>query len=90
MNRVNSSEFPDTIYSVIFDKNYGIQFTPVANGSIYNDANAECERAAKMVLEGLCIDDEILYFMNVAAASNLWVQNNREYCFSIGNHSFYK
>ena len=47
MNRVNSSEFPDTIYSVIFDKNYGIQFTPVANGSIYNDANAECERAAR-------------------------------------------
>lgn len=90
MNRVYSSEFPNTIYSVIFDKNYGIQFTPVANGSIYNDANAECERAAKMVLEGLCIDDEILYFMNVAAASNLWVQNNREYCFSIGNHSFYK
>lgn len=90
MNRVNSSEFPNTIYSVIFDRKYGIQFTPVANGSIYNSANAECERAAKMVLEGTSVDDEALYFMNAAAASNLWVKNNREYRFSIGSHSFYK
>lgn len=90
MNRVNSSEFPNTIYSVIFDRKYGVQFTPVANGSIYNSANAECERAAKMVLEGTSVDHEILYFMNASAASNLWVKNNREYCFSIGKHSFYK
>jgi len=90
MNRVNSPEFPNTIYSVIFDRKYGVQFTPVANGSIYNRANEECERAAKMVLEGTSVDDEVLYFMNAAAASNLWVKNNREYRFSIGKHSFYK
>lgn len=90
MNRVNSSEFPNTIYSVIFDRKYGVQFTPVANGSIYNNANKECERAAKMVLEGYTVDESALYFMNAAAASNLWVKNNREYCFSIGKHSFYK
>lgn len=90
MNRVNSPEFPDTIYSVIFDREYGVQFTPVANGSVYNNANAECERAAKMVLEGTTVSEDALYFMNVAAASNLWVQNNREYLFTIGNHSFYR
>ena len=44
MNRVKSPEFPDTIYSVIFDRKYGVQFTPVANGSVYNNANEECER----------------------------------------------
>ena len=90
MNRVDSPEFPNTIYSVIFDRKYGVQFTPVANGSIYNSANAECERAAKMVLEGTSVDNEVLYFMNAAAASNLWVKNNREYRFSIGSHSFYQ
>lgn len=68
MNRVDSPEFPNTIYSVIFDRKYGVQFTPVANGSIYNSANAECERAAKMVLEGTSVDNEVLYFMNAAAA----------------------
>ena len=90
MNRVKSPEFPDTIYSVIFDRKYGVQFTPVANGSVYNNANEECERAAKMVLEGATVSEEALYFMNVAAASNLWVQNNREYLFTIGKHSFYR
>ena len=90
MNRVRSTEFPNTIYSVIFDRKFGIQFTPVANGSIYNSANAECRRAAMMVLEGTYVDNEALYFMNAAAASNLWVKNNRQYLFSIGKHSFYR
>ncbi|MBR6259800.1 MAG: cell wall hydrolase, partial [Oscillospiraceae bacterium] len=35
MNRVFSSEFPDTVYDVIFDRKCGVQFTPTVNGSIY-------------------------------------------------------
>ena len=35
LNRVRSSAFPNTIYGVIFDKRYGIQFAPVSNGTIY-------------------------------------------------------
>ena len=89
MNRVESYQFPNTIYSVIFDRKYGIQFTPVASGTIYNNANAECIRAAKMVLEGTSVNDGVLYFVNPAIATNSWVQKNRKFAFVIGNHHFY-
>ncbi len=90
LNRVESPAFPDTIYSVIFDREYGVQFTPVANGSIYNDADEECIRAAKMVLEGVSVSDDALYFMNAATADSRWIEENCEYLFTIGNHSFYQ
>ena len=89
MNRVESYQFPNTIYGVIFDKKYGIQFTPVATGTIYNNANAECIRAAKMVLEGTSVNDGVLYFVNPRIATNSWVQKNRTFAFVIGNHYFY-
>jgi len=89
MNRVESNLFPNTIYSVIFDRKYGIQFTPIATGAIYNNANAECIRAAKMVLEGTSVNDGVLYFVNPAIATNSWVQKNRRFAFVIGNHHFY-
>lgn len=89
MNRVESYQFPNTIYSVIFDRKYGIQFTPIATGAIYNNANAECIRAAKMVLEGTSVNDGVLYFVNPRIATNSWVQKNRKFAFVIGNHHFY-
>ena len=89
MNRMESYQFPNTIYGVIFDRKYGIQFTPVATGAIYNNANAECIRAAKMVLEGTSVNDGVLYFVNPKIATNSWVQKNRKFAFVIGNHHFY-
>ncbi len=90
MNRVRSPLYPNTIYSVIFDQKYGTQFTPVANGTIYNDPTADCVRAAKMVLEGTSLSSEILFFMNPRIATSNWISKNREFAFSIGNHDFYK
>ncbi len=89
MNRTESNLFPNTIYGVIFDKKYGVQFTPVATGTIYNNADAECIRAAKMVLEGTTLNDDVLYFVNPKIATNSWVQKNRRFAFAIGNHYFY-
>lgn len=89
LNRVEDKAFPNTIYGVIFDKKYGVQFTPTANGRIYNNANDECRRAAKMVLEGASVSDEILYFINRSIATSFWVHNNRPFAFQIGEHSFY-
>ena len=89
MNRVDSKLFPNTIYSVIFDKKYGVQFTPAATGAIYNNANAECIRAAKMVLEGTSVNDGVLYFMSPKIATNSWISKNRTFAFAIGNHYFY-
>ena len=90
LNRVESAQFPNTIYGVIFDTKYGVQFTPIANGRIYNNANDECRRVAKMVLEGTTVSDDILYFINRSIATSLWVHNNRPFAFQIGEHSFYR
>jgi N-acetylmuramoyl-L-alanine amidase len=89
MNRMRSPQFPNTIYSVIFDRKYGTQFTPVATGAIYNIPTDECVRAAKMVLEGTSVSQSVLYFMNPRIATSSWISKNREYAFSIGNHAFY-
>ena len=89
LNRVRSSQFPNTIYGVIFDKKYGVQFTPVANGTIYQEPTAESIIAAKICLEGYTLSNEVLYFFNPKYSTASWVQNNREFAFNIGNHAFY-
>ena len=90
LNRVKSEQFPNTIYSVIFDKKYGVQFSPVSNGTIYNTPTEESIIAAKICLEGYTLSDKILYFVNPKAAPNSWMANNRPYAFTIGNHSFFE
>ena len=89
LNRVNSSEFPNTIYGVIFDRKYGIQFSPVANGTIYNDATWESTVAAKICLEGYSVSNKILYFVNPKVSPNSWISRNEEFFVQIGNHAFY-
>lgn len=89
LNRARSASFPNTIYSVIFDKKNGVQFSPVSNGTIYNDATAESVIAAKMCLEGYTVSSGVLYFVNPKAAPNSWAAKNRPYFAQIGNHAFY-
>ncbi len=89
LNRVRSSAFPNTIYSVIFDKKYGVQFTPTANGTIYATPTAESIIAAKICLEGYSVSTGILYFVNSAKSPNSWASKNRPYFGKIGNHAFY-
>ncbi len=90
LNRVRSKQFPNTIYGVIFDRKYGVQFAPVSNGTIYKNADAESIIAAKMCYEGYSLSSEILYFLNPSASSSNWIANNRQYAFTIKNHYFYK
>ena len=89
LNRVRSALFPDTIYEVIFDRAYGVQFTPTANGTIYCVPDEEAIIAAKLCLEGYTLSDGILYFLNPALSSNFWVPNNRDYVMTIAGHDFY-
>ncbi len=89
LNRVESSQFPNTIYDVIFDKKYGVQFSPVASGTIYNTPSASAIAAAKICLEGYSVNNDVLYFMNPDLATNNWISNNRKFAFRIGRHSFY-
>jgi len=89
MNRVDSPDYPDTIYSVIFDNQYGVQFTPAATGAVWCDPGEESILAAKIVLDGYRTDHDILYFMNEAIATSTWISENCDYAFTIADHSFW-
>ena len=88
-NRVKSGEFPDTVVGVIFDSANGVQFSPVANGSINNTPSADSVLAAKLTLEGVGVAGDALYFLNQALAESFWIVNNCTYVMSVGGHDFY-
>ena len=89
MNRVRSKDFPNTIWGVIFDRKYGVQFSPIANGTIYNDPAFTSILAAKICLEGFSLSDDALYFLAPKYASSSWISKNKNYEFTIENHEFY-
>lgn len=89
LNRVADPQYPSTVKGVVFDTKYGVQFTPAANGTIYNTPSDESVLAAKACLDGFTRSDRILYFLNPRTAESNWIVNNRKYMFTIGNHDFY-
>ncbi len=90
LNRVESDEYPDTVYEVIFDKKNGVQFTPVMNGTINNEATEESKMAAKICLENYRLSKEnILFFLNPEISTSTWVPDNRDFVMTIGRHDFY-
>jgi len=90
MNRVRNSEYPNSIYEVIFDTKNGVQFTPVANGTINNAPTEESVLAAKICLENYSLTDrDILFFLNPQISTSTWVPDNRDFIMTIGRHDFY-
>lgn len=90
LNRVASKDYPNTIYGVIFDKNYGVQFSPVSNGSIYNTPSKEAVQAARDCLNGTTVvSSDCIYFLNPDKATSFWIVNNCTYLKTIGSHDFY-
>ena len=90
LNRVASAGFPDTIHDVIFDRKWGVQFTPVANGTVYNEPTQESVLAAKLVLDGARAAGDSLYFLAPDLTDNHWTMENRTYVTTIGCHWFYR
>ena len=87
MNRVAHKKFPNTIYDVIF---HGNQFSPAVSGSVYNDPTDLAVIAAKIVLEGECVSDKILYFHSIKKTDErYWDFENTETELVIGRHYFY-
>ena len=86
MNRVRCSGFPDTIYDVIFDRNGGVQFEPVLNGTVYNSPTEECYIAAKLAMDGAAPVGECLFFSSVW---DCWAAETRPYYMTIGRHYFF-
>lgn len=89
LNRVGSKDFPDTIYGVIFDRKNGVQFTPVADGAIYNNPHNMCIYAADRALRGENVIGDALFFCNPKTSTNSWIMNNRVLLSKIGKHNFY-
>lgn len=89
MNRVASPDYPNSIYGVIFDRNGGVQFTPVANGTVYDQPTNRAVIAAKLVLDGANTAGGCMYFLNEEISTSFWIIENCSYVMTIGNHSFY-
>ena len=87
LNRVWSDDFPGTIKDVVFQEG---QFTPVEDGGRYwtTEPDAECCEAYKMVLHGWDKSEGALYFCADRCSS--WMEENTEYLYTVGNHSFYR
>lgn len=90
LNRVKSRDYPSTIYGVIFDRKYGVQFSPVLDGTIYNAPSYDSVLAAKICLEGFDLSEGALFFLRPELSTSSWIPNNRRYLFSVGKHDFYK
>jgi len=86
LNRVASADFPDTLYSVIFQPG---QFEPVENGTIYQDPYHLSVTAAKLCLEGTQVIGDCLYFFAPDLSPGTWIVENRTYYTTIGCHRFY-
>ena len=89
LNRVAHPDFPDTIYDVIFDDAYAVQFEPVENGAVYLDPAPSSVLAARMVLRGTRVAGDCLYFYNPALSEDTWIAGNRTYYTTIGSHRFF-
>ncbi len=89
LNRVASSEYPNTVYDVIFDRKNGVQFTPVINGAIYCTPSETSRTAAEQALKGVNTAGGALFFFNPSLTQGSWIAGNRTYFTTIGCHVFY-
>jgi spore germination cell wall hydrolase CwlJ-like protein len=85
INRVDSSQFPDTIKEVIYQKG---QFQPVSNGEINKPADDESIKAVEAALSTMTnAANGSLFFYNPDIATSRWL-DSRVTAVIIGQHVF--
>ncbi|WEK56129.1 MAG: spore cortex-lytic enzyme [Candidatus Cohnella colombiensis] len=84
INRVKSSEFPNTATGVIFQPG---AFTAVADGQIWLTPNESAMKAVKDAVSGLDPSDGCLYYFNPETATSKWIWTRPQYK-TIGKHIF--
>ncbi|MEW9669118.1 stalk domain-containing protein [Ammoniphilus sp. 3BR4] len=85
LNRTNSTDFPKTIKSVIFEE---AQFTPVATKRIFSMTPKDGTiRAVREAMEGADPTLGALYFFNPGKTDNRFL-HSRSVTMTIGNHRF--
>lgn len=85
LNRVRSSDFPNTVRQVIYQ---GGQFTPVTNGHIHLNPNQTAYDAVEDAIYGLDPSQGALFFYNPEKAKTLWWLETRQKTVKIGEHVF--
>ena len=88
LNRVKSSQFPNTIAGVIYQAG---AFTAVADGQInvLIDEGSTVYKAARDAMNGWDPTGGCIYYFNPATATNKWIWS-RPHVKTIGKHRFCK
>jgi N-acetylmuramoyl-L-alanine amidase len=86
LNRVESSNFPNTVSGVIFEPG---AFTAVADGQIWLTPNATSKKAVLDAINGWDPTGSALYYFNPATATSSWIWG-RPQIKKIGKHIFCK
>jgi N-acetylmuramoyl-L-alanine amidase len=90
LNRVSSSDFPNTVNGVIYERSNGYYaFTPVQNGTINRTADAASKKAVNEALAFRGQGNGSLFFYNPKTAVSKWIYS-RPVTVTIGNHRFAK
>ena len=86
MNRVKSSQFPNTIPGVIYQKG---AFDAVTDGQINMTPDSNAKKAAQDAINGWDPSYGAIYYFNPATATNKWIWS-RPVTVTIGKHRFCK
>ena len=84
LNRVRSSQFPNTISGVVYQKH---AFTAVTDGQINLTPNETAMRAARDAINGWDPTGGAIYYYNPAVATSAWIFD-RQTVTVIGKHVF--
>lgn len=84
LNRVESSQFPNTISGVIYQP---YAFTCVSDGQINLTPDATAKNAAQDALNGWDPTNGCLYYYNPSTATSSWIWS-KTIMLSIGSHNF--
>ncbi len=84
MNRIRSSQFPNTVSGVVYQKH---AFTAVSDGQINLTPNETAMRAARDAINGWDPTGGALYYYNPAVATSAWIFD-RQTVTVIGKHVF--
>jgi len=89
LNRIESDHFPGTIFDVIFDRQYTIQFEPIVTGGVYAEPDEMSVIAACLCLEGYNTVGDSLYFVNPDKGDSSWFDSALTHVITIGQHKFF-
>ncbi len=84
LNRVNASNFPNTVSGVIFEPG---AFTAVSDGQIWLTPNNTAKKAVVDAINGWDPTQDALYYFNPATATSKWIWS-RPQIKKIGKHIF--